>query len=190
MAAVAAPYGLRPVNMQGGQYMSHGDRLMKISGGYATSIFCGDLVKLVAGFIEKETATTGTKPVGVFWGCEYEDTSMGLFHRNFWTAGTVIKPNSSAWAYVYDDPDLLFEIQANGPVTQAQLGLNANLVQTAGSLTTGRSAVALATAGIAATATFPVRIVDFVRRPGSAVGDAFTDCIVRLNTHLNRDPAA
>jgi hypothetical protein len=190
MAAVAAPYGLRPVNMQGSQYMTHGMRLMKINGGYNTSIFNGDIVKLVAGFIEKESATTGVKPIGVFLGCEYEDTAMGLFHRNFWTANTTIKLNTSAWAYVVDDPDLLFEIQANGPVTQAQLGLNANLVQTAGSLVTGRSAVALATAGIAVTGTFPLRIVDFVRRPGSAVGDAFTDVIVRLNTHAHRDPAA
>jgi hypothetical protein len=121
-------------------------------------------------------------------GCEYEDTSMGLFHRNFWTASTVIKTNTSAWAYVLDDPDALFEIQASGTVAQASLGSNANIVQTAGSLVTGRSANALNITGIAATATFPLRIVDFVRRPGSAVGDAYTDCIVRLNLHQNRTP--
>jgi hypothetical protein len=188
MAAVASPYGLRPVNMSGSQYMTHGMRLMKIAAAYGTSIFNGDLVKLNAGYIEKDVATTGNLPIGVFFGCEYEDTAMGLFHRNFWTAGTVTKTNSSIWAYVIDDPDVLFEIQASGSVTQANLGSNANIVQTAGSLITGRSAIALNITGIAATATFPLRIVDFVRRPGSSVGDAFTDVIVRLNLHQNRTP--
>ena len=192
MAAVAAPYGLRPVNMQGSQYMTHGMRLMRINGGYATSIFNGDLVKLVGGFIEKDTAATGMKPIGVFLGCEYEDTSMGLFHRNFWAGGTVIKPNSNAWGYVVDDPDLLFEVQAAGSVAQTSLGLNANLstqtADTAAQLVTGRSKVSMLNTGHAVTATFPLRIVDFVRRPGSSVGDAYTDVIVRINTHAHRDP--
>ena len=145
-------------------------------------------INAASGTLEKEVLTTGTKPVGVFMGCEYEDAALGLFHRNFWPASTVIKTGTNAWGYVVDDPDVLFELQANGLVAQASLGLNCNLVQTAGSTATGRSAVAAAIAGIANTATFPVRIVDFVRRPGSAVGDAFTDLIVRLNTHAQPRP--
>lgn len=188
MATVAAPYGLRPVNMQGSQPMTHGMRLMKITTAYATNIFYGDLVKLVAatGTIEKDTAVTANLPVGVFLGCEYEDTSLGLFHRQFWPASQAVKTGTTAWAYVVDDPDALFEIQASGAVDQTKLGSNANIVQTAGSTATGRSANALNVTGIAVTGTFPLRIVDFVRRPGSVAGDAFTDLVVRLNLHLNR----
>lgn len=189
MAIVASPYGLRPVNMQGGQVMSHGIRLMKITPAYATSIFNGDLVALsIGGLIVKDTGTATANPVGVFLGCEYEDTAMGLFHRNYWPASTVIKTGTSAWAYVADDPDLLFEIQASATLGQNAIGTNAALIQGAGSVATGKSAVSLNAATIALTATLPLRIVDYVRRPGSALGDAFTDVIVRLNTHFNRNP--
>lgn len=191
MAVVASPYGLRLTNMQGSQYATHGMRLMPIvvgSGTYATAIFNGDLVTLTAGLITKDVGTTAAAPIGVFMGCEYEDTTMGLFHRNFWPASTPIKTGTTAWAYVVDDPDALFEIQAAGPITQASLGLNGDLVQTAGSIVTGRSAVAMAATAPSSSATRPLRIVDFVRRPGSAIGDLFTDVIVRINTHKNRTP--
>jgi len=188
MSAVAAPFGLRPVQMLGSRYDSHGIRQYPITTAYATSIFNGDLVKIVAatGTCEKETGTTGISPVGVFVGCEYQDPSLGLFQRQYWPASTVIKTGTTAWAYVIDDPDILFEMQASGTLAQTALQLNANIVQTAGSTATGNSKNALNITGVANTATFPLRIIDFVRRPGSAVGDAFTDVIVRLNTHLNR----
>src|SRR6478609_3592956 len=198
MAAIASPYGLRPVNMQGGQPMTHGMRLMPIHiqpatpiATYATSIYNGDLVKLTAGLLTKETGTATALPIGVFLGVEYEDASLGLFHRQFWPASYVIKPSTTAWGYVVDDPDCLFEIQAAGPITAAGLGLNIALVQPGapndGPAVTGRSKVSAGTTP-AATATLPLRIVDFVKRPGSAVGDAYTDIIVRVNTHANRTP--
>lgn len=196
MAAVAAPYGFRPVNMQGGQPMSHGLRLMPIHiqatagvAGYATSLFNGDLVKLASGLVTLENGTTTALPVGVFLGCEYEDTTMGLFHRNFWPASTVIKVGTTAWAYVCDDPDALFEVQSAGAITTAHLGLNGDLAAyAAGSIVHGKSAVAMAATTPTSSATRPLRIVDFVRRPGSVAGDAKTDVIVRINTHANRTP--
>ena len=191
MAIVASPYGLRPTNLQGGQVMTHGMRLMPIvvsSGTYATGIFNGDLVTLTSGLITKDAGTTTAAPIGVFLGCEYEDSALGLFHRQFWPASQAIKTGTTAWAYVVDDPDALFEIQAGGPITQAMLGLNGDLVQGAGSTATGKSAVSMATTAPSTSATRPLRIVDFVRRPGSAVGDLFTDVIVRINTHKNRTP--
>lgn len=187
MAIIASPYGFRPINLLGGQVMTHGIRLMKITPSYATNIFNGDLVKLVVGgTIEKDTGTTAATPVGVFLGVEYEDPAMGLLHRQYWPASTVIKANTTAWAYVCDDPDTLFEVQADGALNQNAMGTNASIVQGAGSTATGKSGVVISAASIANTATFPVRIVDFVRRPGSAIGDAKTDVIVRLNTHFNR----
>lgn len=190
MAATATPYGLRPTNMLGGQSMSHGMRLYKIPTAYATSIFQGDLVTLTtaAGTIAKDTGTTTANPVGVFWGVEYEDTSMGLFHKNMWTASTATKTGSTIWAYVLDDPDMLFEIQASAAVTQVGIGCNAALVQGSGNTATGISGVTLNAATLAVTATLPIRVVDYVTKPGfSALGDAKTDLIVRINTHFNRN---
>jgi hypothetical protein len=174
--------------MLGGQPMSHGIRLYKIASGYATDIFNGDLVKLVVGgTIEKDTGTTTATPVGVFVGCEYEDTAMGLLNRQYWPASTAPKTNTTAWAYVVDDPDMLFEIQADDTLGQNAIGTNAAIVQGSGSTATGNSGVALDASTIANTATLPLRIVDYVKRPGfSELSDAKTDVIVRINTHFNR----
>lgn len=188
MATVASPYGLRPVNIQGAQPNSGGVRLMAIASAYNTNMFNGDLVQLTAGFITKTTGTTTALPIGVFLGCQYEDPAFGLVNRQYWPANTVPKTGTTAWAYVCDDPDALFEIQAAGAITQASLGLNGDLVQNAGSTATGNSAVAMAATAPSSAATRPLRIVDFVRRPGSTIGDAFTDLVVRINTHANRTP--
>jgi len=44
---VSAPYGLKPVNLIGGQVFAGSTRMMQIASGYATDIFYGDLVKRV-----------------------------------------------------------------------------------------------------------------------------------------------
>lgn len=190
MAATATPYGLRPLNMLGGQPMSHGFRQYQIADGYATSIFNGDLVSLVTGgTIEKFTGTTTAvpPPVGVFIGCEYELTDAGLYFKQMWTASTSVKSGTKAWGYVVDDPDMLFAIQADDSLDLAALGGNAALVQGAGNAATGNSGVSLDASSVAVTATLPLRIVDYVNMQGfSDLGDAFTDVIVRLNLHFNR----
>lgn len=194
MATTAAPYGLRPVNKMGGKSESHAIRLMRIAASYATSIFYGDVVSLAdTGYLIKCAVTNdvtatdiGSMPVGVFLGVEYETAAQGLLHRNMWTASTSTVSGKNIWAYVCDDPDQLFQIQSAGSHAQTDLGLNGALVQTAGSTTTGISAVAM-NATAATTAAFPVRIIDFVERPGfSTVGDTYTDLIVKFNQHRYR----
>lgn len=189
MASTAAPYGLRPVNILGGSPNSGALRLYPILSGYNTGMFYGDAVLLgTNGTIQKFTGTTTASPppVGVFMGCEYMSATQGLLNRNQWTAGTSVPSGTTAWAYVVEDPDMLFEIQASGSLALNSVGANAAIVQGSGSTATGISGVALNSSGLANTATLPLRIVDFVRRPGSAVGDAYTDVIVRFNLHFNR----
>ena len=180
MAARAAPYGLRPINLIGGRPFSGSTRQIKIASGYAVNIFQGDIVKLVAaGVVEKDTGTTACTPVGVFMGCVFTDpTSEQKTFKQYWPASTVA---SDAYAYVVDDPDVLCQIQGDAAVAQTTLGSNFAIVQTAGSTSTGNSKVALDASTTASTATLPLRLVDFVDGPDSAVGDAFTDCIVKWN---------
>ena len=47
---VAAPYGLKPVNLIGGQVFAGSTRNVKVQYGYATNIFYGDLVAITRGF--------------------------------------------------------------------------------------------------------------------------------------------
>jgi hypothetical protein len=60
---VDKPYGLKPVNLIGGQVFAGATRQMQIATtanvGYGTSIFYGDLVtRVTGGTIEKDTGTT------------------------------------------------------------------------------------------------------------------------------------
>lgn len=186
MATTAAPYGLRPINLVGGQQFAGSTRQISIASGYDTNIFYGDVVAIgLDGTIVKvEDVGTNADPfpagtVGVFLGCSYTSPTLGYFlQAQYWPADTV---SSDAYAYVCDDPDTLFQIQADDEVTQTMLGSNFGVNQTAGSTSTGNSKVALDVGTRATTNTIALRLVDFVEGPFSEVGDAFTDCIVKFN---------
>jgi hypothetical protein len=185
MATVASPYGLRLAKRLGETNQRHGFNQYPIVSGYATDLKVGDVVKLATtGYLQKDTGTTTATPIGVFIGCSYTDASLGFVNRAQWTASTV---TANAMGYVVDDPDAIFQIQASAAVNINGVNANAALVQGSGSLALGRSGVSLNAATLADTATLPVRIVGLVNIPGfSTPGDAFTDVLVRFNTHVSR----
>jgi len=180
MASSATPSGAEPVGTLSASGSFTGKiRHIKIASAYDTSVFYGDFVKLVAaGTVEKAAVTTAVVAgtVGIFVGRAYTDpnTTQKTFSQ-YWPADTVA---SDAVAYVVDDPKLVFQMQGDGSIAQTGLGNNVQAISTAGSTDIGRSRNALDASTIATTNTFPLRIVDFVDGPDSAVGDSFTDCIV------------
>lgn len=185
MATTAAPYGLKVVKLKGNRPYTNAQSVLPIASAYATAIFYGDVVKTASdGTITKDTGTTTATPVGVFLGCSYTDpnTKQLTFKQN-WAASIVA---TDAVAYVADDPDAIFMIQADGSVAQTNVGNNAALVQTAGSAVTGNSKVALNSSSLATTATLPLRVIGFVNGPFSAVGDAFTDVLVIWNAGMHQ----
>ena len=181
MAATATPMGAEPVGTLSASGSFSGKvRHIKSASGYAANIFYGDFVKMVAaGVVEKDTGTTTLTPVGVFMGCAYTDPgTKQMTFSQMWPTGTVA---SDAVAYVIDDPDAVFKMQGDASLAQTDLGNNVAVVQTAGSTDIGRSKNALDSSTAATTATLPLRIVEFVNGPDSAVGDAFTDALVFFN---------
>ena len=198
MASTAAPYGFKPVNLVGGQPYAGSTRQIKIASGYASNLFNGQIVSIVAAGTVELVTTNGDNStpfpagtIGVFVGCSYTDpsTKQKLFAQ-YWPSGTVA---SDAVAYVVDDPDVLLQVQADGTMAQATLGSNAHLAavqsSSTGSTVTGNSNTAL-DATVNTTSGFAFRVVDFVNAPGSAVGDAFTDVLVKFNpdahSYLNK----
>lgn len=182
MASTAAPYGLRPVNLIGGQPYAGSTRLFKINNAYAANIFYGQPVSINAsGVVIAETGTSNvaaTGVVGVFVGCTYTDPNLKYkVFKQYWPTGTVA---TDAFAYVVDDPDVVMQAQAGGSLTQADLGANIALGTSSGDVNTGNSTTPLASSA-SQTATLPLRIVGFVDAPDSAVGDAFTDVLVKWN---------
>lgn len=182
MSSSATPYGARPVGTLSASGSFTGKvRHYGIASGYGTAIFYGDFVKLVAaGTVEKDTGTTTLTPVGIFLGVSYTDpnTSQKTFSQYF--------PASTAaddiQAYVLDDPNVLFEMQADGSAAVTNIGNNVAVVQTAGSTSIGTSknAIDISTAA-STTATLPVRIVDISPKSDNASGDSFTDLVAKFN---------
>ena len=182
---VSAPYGLKPVNLIGGQVYAGSTRQIPIASGYATSIFNGDVVKLSSdGVLVKETGTTTATPVGVFVGVSYTDPVLKykLFSQ-YYPANTVA---SDIVAYVVDDPDALFKVALVSGTTviagygRTIVGNNVSLVQNAGDADTGNSAVAVLGSSAATTVSLPVRIIDVVPETVNADGD-YTEVIVKWN---------
>ena len=185
MALTSTPYGLRPINAIGGRPFAGSTRQLPITSGFNTAITNGDLVAVAAnGTIVKVTVVgtnanpfpTGT--VGIFLGCSYTDTVRGFTQNNQWPAGQVA---ADAQAYICDDPNALFQIQADAAVAQTLMHSNFAINQTAPDTANGNSRISLDVATAAATATIAFKLVDFVNAPGSTVGDAFTDVIVKFN---------
>jgi hypothetical protein len=189
---VDAPYGLKPVNLIGGQVFAGSTRLMQIASGYATNIFYGDLVKRISdGTIEKDTGTTTATPVGIFLGVQFTNGSTGqVQQQQFYPASQSIKSGTQIFAVVADDPDTLFQVAVVSGTTVitgvgiTAIGNNATLVQNAGSTTTGNSKVAILDS-TATTNTLPIRIIDVVRDTATAA-DNFPEVIVKINATMHQ----
>ena len=89
---VSAPYGLKPINLIGGQVFAGSTRNYPIKYGYSTNIFYGDIVKIIRVSIVDNadtTDSTGTGIVGVFLGCSYTNpTTKQKQFAQYWPAGT------------------------------------------------------------------------------------------------------
>ena len=202
---VDKPYGLKPVNLIGGQVFAGATRQMEIATtanvGYGTSIFYGDLVtRVTGGTIEKDTGTTTATPCGVFLGCTFTNSSTGQVQfQQFYPASTSVAAGTKIFAYVADDPDTLFQVVSCSSGTTvaaisiAAIGANIALIQNAGSTTTGNSAVAIEQGSEATTSALPIRIIDVVRDtvivdPNTGA-ETFPEFIVKINigTHQYTD---
>ena len=189
---VSAPYGLKPVNLIGGQVFAGSTRLMQIASGYATNIFYGDLVQRVAGgTIEKDVGTTTATPCGIFLGVSFTNSSTGqVQQQQFYPASQAIKSGTQIFAVVADDPDTLFQVAVVSSGTTISgvgitaIGNNATLVQNAGSTTSGNSAVAILDS-TATSNTLPIRIIDVVRDTATAA-DNFPEVIVKINATMHQ----
>jgi hypothetical protein len=83
-----------------------------------------------------------------------------------WTADTATLGSADAKAYVYADPDIVYEAQGTATPTQATVGTTNTISTTAGSTSTGRSkegVTATTSSGIAT-------VVGFVDRPDNSIG--------------------
>ncbi len=189
MGSLNAPFGLRVTGR-----LDNGSlevfRQYPIASGYAANIAAGDVVQLTdngtSTTITKQTATGDTSAdiamLGVFMGCSYTDPSTGqLSVSNVWGGGAGA---SDAVAFVCDDPQALYVVQADEAITNSLdiYGKNAAIVQGAVNTTFKASRVALDASTIGTDANLPLRIIDYVGGPrGGEAGTSFPLLVVKLN---------
>ena len=193
MAATASPYGLRPINrIDGMPYAGATQTFLIDPAGEATNIFYGQVVIIGAdGYLAISTATgaditannlggNGIGAIGVFVGCQYVNAQGQVINSQYYPSGTT----GVVTAKVITDPSVAFQAQLDGSGAQSVLGTNTFFAAvqstSTGSTTTGNSTSALDASVVTTAAAF--RIVGFVEIEGfSAIGDAFTDVLVKFN---------
>jgi len=177
---IDAPYGLKPINLIGGQVFAGSTREYAIPYGYSTNIFYGDIIGLSRGNVQRLSVTTGTlgTVTGVFLGCSYTNplTKQKQFAQ-YWPASTLA---GDAVAIVCDDPDTVFKAVVCSATTvvaggaRAMIGQNLAMINNTGNVNTGNSANALAapSATPATTDALPVRVLGLVPDTVVALGTA------------------
>jgi hypothetical protein len=177
---VNAPYGLKPINLIGGQVFAGSTREYPIPYGYATSIFYGDLVGLSRGNVQRLSVSTGTlgTVTGVFLGCSYTNpTTKQKQFAQYWPASTTA---GDAVAIVCDDPDTVFKaVVCNTGTTvasgaRAMIGQNLAMINNTGNVNTGDSANALLAPSDtpATTDALPIRVLGLVPDTVVTLGSA------------------
>lgn len=179
MSATNAPFGLRPSFHPSGL-----DRAIAlangIASGYSTGILKGQPVALnTSGNII--AATAGSAYQGAFAGHEWTDVSGRRQISNQWVASTAYTTGSEV-TYYYSDPNIVYDIQANGSLAQTSIGDQSNFASiTAGSTTTGLSQCTISTSLAGSGAVGDMRIIGLTPAVDNDWGDAFTVVQVQVS---------
>ena len=193
---VDKPYGLKPINLIGGQVFAGATRQRRIASS-AASIGYGDPVELTSsGTISVSTSTT-TPPTagfaGVFLGCSFVSTVTGQpTYSQAWISGTSVKSGTYVTAYVADDPNTLFKavgvsaslnVSTTSGFTYEDIGANVALVDESLNTTTNDSQRGLLLSSVATTRSLPMRIVDVVEDTAfvSSGTTYYPEVIVKFN---------
>ena len=190
MSSTSAPFGFRASYHNSGQMRP---KAYVVASTYAANIFSGDPVKLTDdGVIQLGTSdgtrsgtTDGVALLGIFAGCQYLDASGKPTISPFWPTGAT-GTNITAW--VYDDPETLFDVQYANPGTagtdsvQSAVGEECDwrVASPGGSTSTGLSTTYLS--AIQSTSG-QFQITGFAGNINDSLTDAYVVATVRINEH-------
>jgi len=190
MANVNEKFGLRPYRSINGAPWNNAQNRYTVANNLSTAIFQGDPVKpTTAGNVTLARSNTSDRIIGVFNGVFYNDptTQKPTFRNNY--PGSIAAAGITA--FVVDDPNTVYLVDANAAFTRADLFKNYSLTNVSGNTLTGISEKQLAvnTSGIATT--FAVQAIDI--QEGATDSDTSTsgvNVLVRINNHFFRSGTA
>ena len=190
MANINEKFGLRPYRSINGAPWNNAQNRYTVANNLSTAIFQGDPVKpTTAGNVTLARSNTSDRIIGVFNGVFYNDptTQKPTFRNNY--PGSIAAAGITA--FVVDDPNTVFLVDADEAFTRADLFKNYSLTNVSGNTLTGISEKQLAvnTSGIATT--FAVQAIDI--QEGATDSDSSTsgvNVLVRINNHFFRSGTA
>lgn len=145
MANTNGPFGFRPVRLLGGGDVRQTE--YSVASAYGTKIFLGDVVQMTGTGTNIEVAAGGNVDnIGVFAGCSYVNEQGRPTWSHYWPANSLF---TNVVAYVWDDPNIIFEVQCD-TLAEGTVGQLADWDDGTGNTSTGvsgRSLVASSTAG-------------------------------------------
>ncbi len=185
-----APLGLRPVDYQTGAMYTGKANQYRIASAYGTAIGQYDpVVTLSDGTIGIGVA--GAACLGVLDYVEYFTTAGAYIKAPNWVASTSVKSGTVAYAYVFDDPSLVMDVQetdgssgAGTPLALADVGLNINFAIGAPN-GFGVSTTSLNNTTEQTTSTLNLKLLALSNYPGNAVGN-YANWFVTWNNHQLR----
>ena len=188
MANQDAAFGLRPLKTLGQADDSTGMSSHKILPGDASVLYQGSMaIGKNDGYVDISAAASTTN-VGAFWGTFYIDpTTLKPTFKNYYPGGVTPPSSGAVEAFVYDNPQQMFEIQSDNTAASAQTDvfMCADLSSpTGGSTTNGVSSMELADATLSATAAV-LKIIGVSRDPANSdLTAANVNWRVMIDQHL------
>ena len=191
MANVDKAFGLSPYKgLNAGSSVQIVNKYNFDPSGYGTAVFQGDLCIFAGGYINRSAASSANN-VGVLSHVYYVATDGTPTFKNYYPASTTALGSGAIEAFVYDDPNQLFVVQADGASAVTCIGRNADTDGIGGSTTTGVSTRELDSSTINTTQGLQLKIVGVVQDDTN--GDLTADnanLVVQINEHAYRGPVA
>jgi hypothetical protein len=190
MANVNEKFGLRPYRSINGAPWNNAQNRYTVANNLSTAIFQGDPVKpTTAGNVTLARSNTSDRIIGVFNGVFYNDptTQKPTFRNNY--PGSIAVAGITA--FVVDDPNTVFLVDADAAFTRADLFKNYSLTNVSGNTLTGISEKQLDVSVSGITTTFAVQAIDI--QEGATDSDTSTsgvNVLVRINNHFFRSGTA
>ena len=188
MSATYAPFGLKPVFHPSGIIRS-----LNYTGAYdaAAVFYSGTPVSFdeatTAGtstlVVASNTPTAGMRLAGVFGGVEYTDAS-GRRTVSKWF-GPALGTATDVVMWIFMDPEIVYEIQANGSIANTQVGQEFNFTAVTSGQIIGNGGLGTSTAGlnpadVAVGTQAQVQVTGLGREINNAWGDTYTVVQVKL----------
>lgn len=186
MSATYAPFGLKPVYHPSGVIRS-----LNYTGAYDTGVvfYSGTAVSLNNSgtastlSVASNTPTANQRLAGAFAGVEYTDAS-GRRTVSKWF-GPALGTATDVVMWVFMDPEIVYEIQANGSLANTQVGQEFNLTANSSGQIIGNGGLGTSTAGldptnVAAGAQGQLQVTGLGREIDNAWGDTATIVQVKI----------